>query len=184
MTIRNIIQLGAKELRLIAQPVRTSDDETQKLIDDLSITLANTQGVGIAAPQIGESKQIIIVASRPTLRYPTAPYLEPTVMINPTFEPLNNNKEKDWEGCLSVPSLRALVPRFTDIRVHYFNEQGKKQDLELTGFVARIFQHEYDHLQGKLFLDKVETNKDIYLESEYLKMRNYAIINFPKNVIS
>jgi peptide deformylase len=133
-------------------------------------TLAGTQGVGIAAPQISESKQIIIVASRPTARYPNAPLMPPTVMINPRFNALIETKEKGWEGCLSVPSIRALVPRYTAIKIDYTDELGNKQSSELSGFVARVFQHEYDHLQGKVFLDSVETNQDIFAESEYFKI--------------
>jgi peptide deformylase len=112
----------------------------------------------------------MIVASRPTERYPDAPFMPPTVMINPRFQALTEEKEKGWEGCLSVPSIRALVPRYTAIKIHYLNEQGDEQTAELEGFVARVFQHEFDHLQGKVFLDSVETNQDIFAESEYLKL--------------
>jgi peptide deformylase len=133
-------------------------------------TLASTQGVGIAAPQISVSKQIIIIASRPNARYPNAPLMQATVMINPSFEALSETKQKGWEGCLSVPSIRALVPRYTAIKTHYTDEQGNGQIAELNDFVARVFQHEFDHLEGKVFLDRVDTNQDIFSESEYLKL--------------
>lgn len=169
--IRDIAQLGANVLRLQAQIVTdVHSDETRQIIAAMHATLANTQGVGIAAPQISESKQIMIVASRPTVRYPNAPFMPATVMINPRFQALTEEKEKGWEGCLSVPSIRALVPRYTAIKIHYLNEQGDEQTAELEGFVARVFQHEFDHLQGKVFLDSVETNQDIFAESEYLKL--------------
>jgi peptide deformylase len=145
-------------------------DETRQIIAAMQTTLASTQGVGIAAPQIGESLQIIIVASRPTARYSHAPLMSPTVMINPSFQALSEDKEKGWEGCLSVPSIRALVPRYTAIKIFYTDEQGNEQTAELKDFVARVFQHEFDHLQGKVFLDRVETNQDIFAESEYLKL--------------
>lgn len=167
--IREIAQLGAEVLRLTAQAVGVHTEATRQIIADLYATLANTQGVGIAAPQMGESVQIIIVASRPTARYPNAPLMSPTVMINPSFHPLTDDKQKDWEGCLSVPSIRALVPRYTAIKIHYLDEQGNKQHAELQDFVARVFQHEFDHLQGKVFLDRVESNQDIVAESEYFK---------------
>ena len=169
--LRDIAQLGAKVLRLQAQIVTDVHSfETRQIIAALHTTLANTEGVGIAAPQISESLQIMIVASRPTVRYPTAPFMPPTVMINPHFQALTEHKEKGWEGCLSVPSIRALVPRYTAIKIHYVNEQGDEQVAELDGFVARVFQHEFDHLQGKVFLDSVESNQDIFAESEYLKI--------------
>lgn len=166
-----IAQLGAQVLRLQAQTVvDVHNDETRQIIAAMQTTLASTQGVGIAAPQIGESLQIIIVASRPTARYPNAPSMQPTVMINPGFQAMSETQEKDWEGCLSVPSIRALVPRYTKITICYIDEQGKQQTTELDGFVARVFQHEFDHLQGKVFLDRVESNQDIYAESEYFKL--------------
>jgi peptide deformylase len=169
--IREIAQLGASVLRQQAQIVtNVQSDETRKIIAAMHCTLASTQGVGIAAPQISESKQIIIVASRPTARYPNAPLMPPTVMINPRFEALSEHKEKAWEGCLSVPSIRALVPRYTAIKIHYTDEQGNEQTADLNDFVARVFQHEFDHLEGKVFLDRVETNQDIFAESEYLKL--------------
>ncbi len=173
--IREITQLGAKVLRLQAQPVvDVHSNETRQVIAAMQTTLASTQGVGIAAPQIGESLQIIIVASRPTPRYSNAPLMSPTVMINPGFQTVTDTKEKDWEGCLSVPSIRALVPRYTKITICYIDEQGTEQTAEMDGFIARVFQHEVDHLQGKVFLDRVESNQDIFAESEYLKIRALA----------
>jgi peptide deformylase len=119
----------------------------------------------LAAPQIGESKRIVIVASRPTPRYPSAPLMEPTVMINPEFKALTETQEKDWEGCLSVPGIRALVPRYQEILIQYSDQQGALIETKLSGFVARIFQHEVDHLEGKTYLDRVENNEDIFADS-------------------
>jgi peptide deformylase len=167
--LHDIAQLGASVLRQTA--IRVDDvTDIQQLIDDMHTTLASTQGVGLAAPQIGISKQVIIVASRPTQRYPQAPVMEPTVMINPVFKQLSEVQYKDWEGCLSIPSIRALVPRYQHISIEYTDEQGGRIDQELEGFIARVFQHEYDHLLGKVFLDRVENNGDIFSESEYLKL--------------
>ena len=169
--ISEIAQLGAKVLRLQAQVVTEPQSaEIRQIIETLQDTLATTQGVGIAAPQIIISKRIIIVASRPTPRYPSAPLMEPTVMINPTFQTLSDTREKDWEGCLSVPGIRALVPRFTEILTNYTNQQGDLVETRLEGFVARVFQHEFDHLEGKVYLDRVEDNRDIFAESEYFKI--------------
>jgi peptide deformylase len=170
-SVREIAQLGAKVLRLQADVVDdTHSVETRETIDAMRITLATTQGVGLAAPQIGISKRIVIIASRPTPRYPNAPMMEPTVMINPSYRALSDTKEKDWEGCLSIPGIRALVPRYREIAVCYAGEQGGVTETTLDGFVARVFQHEVDHLDGLVFLDRVESNRDIFSESEYLKL--------------
>lgn len=169
--ISEIAQLGATVLRLQAQAVTDfRDDEIQQIIKTLQDTLATTQGVGIAAPQISISKRIIIIASRPTSRYPSAPLMEPTVMINPAFQALSDTMEKDWEGCLSIPGIRALVPRYKEILIKYTNHQGVLVKAKLEGFVARVFQHEFDHLEGKVYLDRVEDNRDIFAESEYFKI--------------
>jgi len=166
-----IAQLGNKILRQKAQiVVDVHDDEVLRIIEAMQSTLAATSGVGIAAPQISELKQIIIMASRPTPRYPSAPLMEPTVMINPGFQVLSNIQEKDWEGCLSIPGIRALVPRYQEILIHYTDLQGGLVEARLSGFVARIFQHEVDHLEGKTYLDRVESNADIFAESEFLKL--------------
>jgi peptide deformylase len=168
--IREIAQLGAKVLRLQAETVdNVHVAEIQQIIKAMQSTLATTQGVGIAAPQISESKRIIIIASRPTPRYPSAPLMEPTVMINPVFHALSDSKEKDWEGCLSIPGIRALVPRYLEIQISYTDQQGIQVESRLDGFVARVFQHEVDHLEGKVYLDRVEDNRDIFAESECFK---------------
>ena len=169
--ISEIAQLGATVLRLQAQIITDiKDAEIQQIIETMQDTLAKTEGVGIAAPQIGVSKRIIIVASRPTPRYPSAPLMEPTVMINPAFQTLSNTREKDWEGCLSIPGIRALVPRYKEILINYTNQQGNSVEAKLEGFVARVFQHEFDHLEGKVYLDRIEDNRDIIAECEYFKI--------------
>jgi len=166
-----IAQLGDKILRQKAQAVvDVQDVEIVRVIETMQSTLAATSGVGIAAPQISESKRIIIVASRPTPRYPSAPLMEPTVMINPGFQVLSEMQEKDWEGCLSIPGIRALVPRYQEIKIRYTDQQGGSVETQLSGFVARIFQHEVDHLEGKTYLDRVENNADIFAESEFFKL--------------
>jgi peptide deformylase len=166
-----IAQLGANVLRQTAAVVPdVKSADIQQLINDMQSTLSATEGVGLAAPQIGVSKRVIIVASRPTRRYPSAPLMEPTVMINPSFQPLSDYKAKDWEGCLSIPGVRALVPRYQDISIGYIDPQGIAVALKLEGFVARVFQHEYDHLEGRVYLDRVESNVDIIAESEYFKL--------------
>jgi len=165
-----IAQLGAEVLRLQAHRVDDFDcDKFQTLIDTLQDAMQEGNGVGIAAPQIGESLQVVIIASRPTPRYPQAPEMAPIVMVNPEYQIIDDTVDKDWEGCLSIPGIRARVPRFRAVRVVYQDRHGERQVLDLQGFPARVFQHEYDHLIGKVYLDRVETNQDIIAESEFLK---------------
>jgi len=171
MATHDIAQLGNPVLRQHAEAVVDVQlSEIRHIIETMQSTLAATSGVGIAAPQISESKQIIIIASRPTPRYPSAPLIAPTVMINPAFQALTNVQEKDWEGCLSIPGIRALVPRHRDIAISYTDQCGALVETQLNGFVARIFQHEFDHLQGKTYLDRVQDNVDIIAESEFFKL--------------
>ncbi len=168
--LRQIAQLGAailrQQAREISDPAATN---VQELIADLQATLTDSNGVGLAAPQIYEPWRIVIVASRPTPRYPHAPTMLPIIMINPTFQPFSTTQEKDWEGCLSIPGIPALVPRYTEIEVSYIGSDGNSMQQRLKGFPARVFQHEYNHLDGLVYLDRVENNRDIISEKEYLK---------------
>lgn len=166
-----IIQLGNPILRSKAKFVENIDEpQIQQLIDDLLITVKQANGVGIAAPQVGVSDRIFIVASRPNPRYPHAPEMEPTPIINPKILARSDESEKGWEGCLSIPGIRGSVPRDRAIEVEYSDRYGKLHKQELTDFVARIFQHELDHLDGIVFLDRLETNHDIITEQEYQKL--------------
>ena len=147
-------------------PLLNSDD-IQKLIDDLLTTVSDANGVGIAAPQVAVGYRVFIVASRPNLRYPNAPLMEPTAMINPKIVAHSDETVKDCEGCLSIPGIRGLVPRYQKIEVEYIDRKGNLVNQQLTDFVARIFQHEYDHFEGLVFLDRVESTFDIVTEQEY-----------------
>ncbi len=163
-----IAQLGNPILRQQAQLVDNVRDECiQKLIDALILTAAASNGVGIAAPQVSESYRLFIVASRPSPRYPNAPEMQPTAMINPQIIARSPEVIKGWEGCLSIPGIRGLVPRSQTIEVEYTTQDNKLHRQELTDFVARIFQHEYDHLDGIVFLDRVESTQDMMTEQEY-----------------
>ncbi len=165
-----IAQLGNPILRQQAQSVdNLSDQKLQHLIDKLITTVVAKSGVGIAAPQVSQSYRLFIVASRPNLRYPHAPVMEATAMLNPRIIAHSTKMVKDWEGCLSIPGIRGLVPRYQSVEVEYTGRDGQLQQQELTDFVARIFQHEYDHLDGIVFLDRVESTQEIITEQEYLK---------------
>ena len=166
-----VCQLGNPALRAIAAAVTdVHDPQIQQLIDEMILTLKESRGVGLAAPQVGRSLQLIVIASHPNERYPQAPQMEPFAMINPQIISHSDVKMKDWEGCLSVPMIRGLVPRYQEIEVSYSDRAGNLQQTKLTDFVARIFQHEYDHLEGKVFLDRVETSLDLITEAEYHKL--------------
>lgn len=110
---------------------------------------------------------ISIMCSKPNARYPDAPLMAPTAIFNPEILHYSSEKVKDWEGCLSVPSMRGLVPRHSQITVRYFDQQGNEYQKELTGFIARFFQHELDHLNGLTFIDQLESTKDLMSEVEW-----------------
>jgi peptide deformylase len=164
-----ISQLGDPVLRQLAQPIDcVQDAQVQMLITNMMTTLVESNGVGLAAPQVGRSLQLLIVASRPNPRYPHAPEMEPTAMINPRLVAHSGEIACDWEGCLSIPGIRGLVPRYREIEVEYTSQDGTLYQQRLTGFVARIFQHEFDHLNGLVFLDRLESVQDIITDQEYL----------------
>lgn len=164
----SIAQLGHAVLRQRAAEVENIlADECQQLIKQMMLAVSEAGGVGIAAPQIHHSVRIFIMCSKPNARYPDAPLMAPTAIINPEILNYSKEKVKGWEGCLSVPSIRGLVPRHSQISVRYFDQQGHKQQKQLTGFIARIFQHELDHLNGLTFIDQLESSKDLISEVEW-----------------
>ena len=169
-SVNPIAQLGHVVLRQRALEVdNILSDECQQLIKKMMLAVSKAGGVGIAAPQIHHSVRIFIMCSKPNARYPDAPLMSPTAIINPEILHASDEKVKDWEGCLSVPSMRGLVPRHQEIKVRYFDQQGNEQREVLTGFVARIFQHELDHLNGLTFIDQLETTIDLISEEEWYR---------------
>ena len=164
-----IAEVGNAILRQQAQSVADiTDNKLQQLIDTLLTTAIDANGVGIAAPQLSQPYRLFVVCSHPNPRYPDAPFMKPTVMINPHLLSHSQEMVKGWEGCLSVPGVRGLVPRYQAIKVEYLDRYGNLHQQELTDFVARIFQHELDHLNGILFIDRIETQEDL-VDSESLK---------------
>jgi peptide deformylase len=153
MTVREILKMGDPRLLRVAQPVTAFDsDELHLLITDLLDTMRAASGAGLAAPQIGVDLQLVIFGSNErNPRYPDRPVVPPTVLINPVLTPLGDAKESDWEGCLSVPGLRGVVPRWS--RLHYsgYDQYGDPFERSVDGFHARVVQHECDHLFGKLY---------------------------------
>lgn len=167
-TVRSIAQLGNPVLRTPAGAVDLpASEEVRALIDDMLATMAEANGVGIAAPQVYRGEAIFIVASRPNPRYPDAPLMPPEVVINPEIVERSDDRVKAWEGCLSIPGLRGLVSRHRRIRVRYQTTEGQVVEREFVDFVARVFQHEDDHLRGIVFLDRLESTRDVITEKEY-----------------
>ena len=166
--VLEIAELGAPVIRERAVEITNFQDSTlQAFIDDLFVTAIETNGMGIAAPQVYAAKRIIILSPQPNARYPYAPTIEPIAMINPEITWASSEMEKDWEGCLTVPGIRGLVPRNRSIRVRYHTREGSLKNATFEGFLARVVQHEVDHLDGMVFLDRMETTKDLVTEKEW-----------------
>jgi len=132
-------------------------------------TMKKAQGVGIAAPQVGLGKRIFIVAPAPSVRYPRAPKIPPLAMVNPRLLKHSSAIENGWEGCLSIPGIRGIVPRWRSIEIGFIRRDGRKCRARLKGFIARIFQHEFDHINGKVFLDRVKDTRTLVTEQGYRK---------------
>ena len=152
MAVREILKMGDARLLRVAAPVRDfASPALHALIDDMFETMAAAHGAGLAAPQIGEDLQLVIFGFDHNERYPDAPAVPRTVLINPTITPLDDTLEEGWEGCLSVPGLRGVVPRWARIRYTGLDPQGRPIEREAEGFHARVVQHECDHLIGRLY---------------------------------
>jgi peptide deformylase len=152
MTVRQLLKMGDARLLRVAKPVEHFDSaELLALIADLSDTMAAANGAGIAAPQIGVDLAVVLFGFDHNQRYPDAPPVPRTVLINPQITPLGDAEDDGWEGCLSVPGIRAVVPRWSRIRYTGVDPKGQLIDRVAEGFHARVVQHECDHLIGKLF---------------------------------
>lgn len=170
MPTRPIVRLGHPALRSAADPVEPKDiasDEIQQLIDDLFDTMTAAEGVGLAAPQVGRELQLFVY-----LAVDQAGDGEPDprarrVLINPMVEPVSGDLVYDWEGCLSIPDLRGLVPRFPGVRVYGLDREGRRVDTTAHGFEARIVQHEFDHLNGVVFLDRMRDLRSLAFAEEW-----------------
>ena len=148
---RPILRYGAAELTTPAREVPAITDEVEALVQDLVDTMYAAKGIGLAAPQIGVDLQVVIFGFDHNERYPDAPPVPRTVLINPVIEPLGSDEETGWEGCLSVPGLRGVVPRWARIRYRGVDPVGQPIVREADGFHARVVQHEVDHLIGRLY---------------------------------
>jgi peptide deformylase len=159
MAIRPVLRLGDPRLRRVAEPVAAGSlcsPELLALLSDLRHTMAACDGAGLAAPQIGVPLRVVIFGITANPRYPEAPPVPETVLINPVLTPLGPERSSGWEGCLSVPGLRGLVPRWHRLSYGGFDARGRWLEREVEGFHARVVQHECDHLDGVLFPDRIE----------------------------
>ena len=156
MAVRELLKMGDERLLRIAQPVREfGTPALDALVQDMLDTMRAAQGAGLAAPQIGVDLQVVIFGFERNERYPDAPPVPMTVLINPILEPLGEAEEEGWEGCLSVPGLRGVVPRWQRIRYSGFDPLGRSIQREAEGFHARVVQHECDHLIGRLYPSRI-----------------------------
>lgn len=152
MTVRDILKMGDPRLLRQAEPVREFDtSELHALIADMFDTMKAVNGAGLAAPQIGVNLQLVIFGFQHNPRYPEAPAVPETVLINPVLKPLSDEQEEGWEGCLSVPGLRGVVPRWSRLHYEGFDQYGQPISRAVDGFHARVVQHECDHLAGILY---------------------------------
>jgi peptide deformylase len=173
MSAREILRMGDARLLRCAEEVNTFDSaELNPLLDDMRDTMQALEGVGLAAPQIGINLRIVIFGVERNPRYPDAEVVPPTVLINPVITPLSDETEEGWEGCLSVPGMRGLVPRFTHLRYQGFDEFGALIDRTVSGFHARVVQHECDHLDGVLYPMRIVDMRNFGFSSELFPNAN------------
>jgi peptide deformylase len=150
--IRQIVRMGEPVLVRAAEPVEhMGTGELRDLAEDMWQTMEQAGGVGLAAPQVAVGLRVIVFGFEHSSRYPHAPPVPPTVLVNPAIEPLTGEVEEDWEGCLSIPGLRAKVPRIRRIRYSGYDVEGRRIERVAEGFHARVVQHEVDHLDGILY---------------------------------
>jgi len=158
MAILKVARLGHPVLRQLAEPVPLGEirsKDTQRLIDDMIETMHEYNGAGLAAPQVHVLKQICVIEVDGNPRYPDAPGIPLTVLINPRVTPLTEEMEEGWEGCLSVPDMRGMVPRYTTVRLEGHDRDGERIEVVAKEFFARVIQHETDHLHGTVYLDRM-----------------------------
>jgi len=169
MALRDIVRLGHPALRTPAEPVpeeRIPEGEIQQLIDDMFETMLDAHGVGLAATQLGLGMQLFVYSAIDA-EHPDPRDGELHALINPALEPIAGELVYDWEGCLSIPDLRGLVPRHPGVRIHALDRRGEPVDRRVEGYEARIVQHEYDHLNGVTFLDRMRDLRSLAYSAEW-----------------
>jgi len=164
MAVRRVLKMGEPLLRQVAAPVTRFDAELASLVADMDETMRALSGAGIAAPQIGVGLRVVIFELKDNPRYPQLSPVPYTVLVNPQLTVLDQQQEEGWEGCLSVPGLRGLVPRYRRLRYQGFDAAGNPLDRAVEGFHARVVQHEVDHLDGILFPQRVRDLRNFGFE--------------------
>ena len=173
MAVRSVLKMGERSLLERSQELENFDStELDQLLQDMWDTMAAENGAGLAAPQIGVNLRVVIFGYQSNPRYPDAPAVPETVLINPQITPLDDQKEPGWEGCLSVPGMRGLVPRYLRIRYQGIDQHGDLIDREVDGFHARVVQHECDHLDGILYPQRI-MNLEYFGFCEELEENDY-----------
>jgi peptide deformylase len=172
MSILKVARLGHPVLRKVTEAVSQPELHSpalQKFIDDMIETMKEYDGVGLAADQVHESKQIAVLEVADNPRYPEKPRVPLTVLVNPAITLLSEEMEEDWEGCLSIPDLRGMVPRYKSVRVQALDRDGKAIDFVADEFHARVIQHEFDHLNGKVYLDRMRDFSTLTFLQEFAR---------------
>jgi peptide deformylase len=164
MAVQRVLRMGEPLLRQVAQPVVRFDSALTELLTDMDDTMRAERGAGIAAPQIGVGLRVVIFELQDNPRYPHIKAVPYTVLINPILTALTEEQDEGWEGCLSVPGMRGLVPRFTRLRYQGFDAHGAPLERTVEGFHARVVQHEVDHLDGILFPQRVRDLRNFGFE--------------------
>jgi peptide deformylase len=170
VAILKVARLGHPVLRRIADPVSPEairSPAVQRLVDDMLETMADYDGAGLAAPQVHVSQRIVIYGVEHNPRYPDAEQVPLTVLVNPVVTPLTDVAEEDWEGCLSLPGLRGLVPRVTRVRVEAYGRDGTRLRFDADGFHARVVQHECDHLDATVYVDRMRSMASLTFVDEF-----------------
>jgi peptide deformylase len=164
VSVRRVLKMGEPLLQTVAAPVTRFDAQLRELIADMDDTMRALSGAGIAAPQIGVSVRVVIFELKDNPRYPHIAPVPYTVLVNPLVTPLTAEQDEGWEGCLSVPGMRGLVPRYRRLQYRGFDQYGAPIDRTVEGFHARVVQHELDHLEGILFPQRVRDLRDFGFE--------------------
>lgn len=171
MAVRQVLRMGHPTLLQTARPVAEFNTATlEALIDDMFDTMADVNGVGLAAPQIGECLRLVIFSVENNPRYPNVEPVPTTILINPEIEILSREQALGWEGCLSVPGMRGLVPRYQHIRYRGYDRHGRLIEREARGFHARVVQHECDHLDGVLYPQRIRDMTQFGFISELIEI--------------
>ena len=172
MAVRKVLRMGDPRLLQVAEPVTEFNSaELDALIQDMLDTMEAFNGAGLAAPQIGVSKRLVIFGVEANPRYPDVEPVPTTILINPRLEAWSKEMNEAWEGCLSVPGMRGLVPRFTQLRYSGYDRHGEQFTREVSGFHARVVQHEYDHLDGILYPRRIRNLINFGFEDELFEER-------------